>query len=194
MITGEIKNATGADLAKPIADLDPTTEDERQARTLLLKLLAANPNGGQNIRTWASDLILFARTEKDREKTRAAILRLLVDCRSSWAATKLVDSVVKLGATSGDKRRAREVLLVMLVDPKHRPQGALIVQTMARLDPTVSDLIDYQAWTSRPSAELLAAVRRNSVTADWLAALPSLPSLPDPYFSIPLDYTSYPFE
>jgi hypothetical protein len=51
-----------------------------------------------------------------------------------------------------------------------------LVGMLAQLDPTVHDLRTWHAWAVQPTAELLAAVRRNSALAVWLAALPSLSS------------------
>ena len=43
---------------------------------------------------------------------------------------------------------------------------------LARLDPTVHDLRTWRAWAVPPTAELAAAVGRNSALTNWLAALP----------------------
>ena len=48
---------------------------------------------------------------------------------------------------------------------------------LAQLDPTAEDLRTWRALAVRPTAELLAATRRNSALTSWLAALPSLTSL-----------------
>ena len=60
-------------------------------------------------------------------------------------------------------------------DPADSETAEDLIQSVTALDPTVRDLSTWRAWTVQPTAELLAAVRRNSPLSDWLAALPSLP-------------------
>jgi hypothetical protein len=55
--------------------------------------------------------------------------------------------------------------------------SGLMSDALAQLDPTVHDLRTWRAWTAAPTAELLAAVRRNSALAGWVALLPSLSPL-----------------
>jgi hypothetical protein len=51
-------------------------------------------------------------------------------------------------------------------------------RSLAQLDPTVRDLSTWRARVVLPTAELPAAVRRNSALEEWLAFLPSLSPLP----------------
>ena len=67
-------------------------------------------------------------------------------------------------------------LLARQTDP-YAYAAEQLAGVVAQLDPTVHDLRTWRAWAVRPTAELLAAVRRNSALTSWLAALPSLTSL-----------------
>ncbi len=48
---------------------------------------------------------------------------------------------------------------------------------LARLDPTVHDLSGWSTWRVPPTADVLAAARRNSPVSDWVATAASLPGL-----------------
>ena len=74
-------------------------------------------------------------------------------------------------------RQARGALLGLLARETDSWRVARLADGLGPLDPTVHDLITWRAWAVRPTAELLAAVRRNSALANWLAVLPSLTSL-----------------
>jgi hypothetical protein len=55
----------------------------------------------------------------------------------------------------------------------HPAHAGRLIDELAQLDPKANDL---KGWTARkvpPTAELLAAVRRNSKLAAWLSALPA---------------------
>ena len=45
---------------------------------------------------------------------------------------------------------------------------------LTQLDPTADDLSGWPGWAAAPGGYLLAAVRRNSAPAGWLALLRSL--------------------
>ena len=82
-----------------------------------------------------------------------------------------------LDPTAEDKRQARDALLGLLARETDSWVAAGLAGALAQLDPTVHDLRTWRAWAVRPTAELLAAVRRNSALTNWLAVLPSLTSL-----------------
>ena len=85
--------------------------------------------------------------------------------------------LAQLDPTAEDKRQAREALLGLLARETDSGVAERLAGALAQLDPTVHDLRTWRAWAVRPTAELLAAVRRNSALTNWLAALPSLTSL-----------------
>jgi hypothetical protein len=49
-----------------------------------------------------------------------------------------------------------------------------LAKTLAKFSPQPRDLRNRRTWALEPPVELLAAVRRNSTLACWLAALPEL--------------------
>ena len=85
--------------------------------------------------------------------------------------------MVQLAPTAEDQRQAREALLGLLAGQTDGYLAEKLVAEVIQLDPTVPDLSTWRAWAVPPSVKLLAAVRRNSALAAWLAALPSLTSL-----------------
>ena len=85
--------------------------------------------------------------------------------------------MVQLDPTAEDKRQAREALLGLLAGQTDGYVAEELADGVVQLDPTVRDLSTWRAWAVPPTVELLAAVRRNSALAVWLAALPSLTSL-----------------
>jgi hypothetical protein len=92
-------------------------------------------------------------------------------------AVSLAGPLARLDPTAADKRRARDVLLGLLARDTGAPADWLLSDALAQLDPTVHDLRTWRAWTAAPTAELLAAMRRNSALAGWVALLPSLSPL-----------------
>jgi hypothetical protein len=93
------------------------------------------------------------------------------------AAGMLAGGIVQLDPTAADKQQVREALLSLLTRETHGSAAASFFTGIVELDPTVRELSTWHAWAARPTTQLLAAVRRNSACAAWLAALPSLTSL-----------------
>jgi hypothetical protein len=160
-----------------VAELDPTPEGKRQAREMLLRLLDT-PNSD-----WAADALVrgvaqLDPTPEDKQRAREVLLTLLDAQRESSVGASLVDRVAELDPTIGDKQRARAALLRLLASETDSSAAAALVDRMAQLDPAVADLSTWRAWAATPTARLLAAARRNSPLADWLAALPQLTQPP----------------
>jgi hypothetical protein len=103
-----------------------------------------------------------------------ALLRQSTD---SHEAEGLAGALAQLAMTAEDKRQARKALVGLLARETDSQEAEWLVGGLAQLDPTVYDLRTWPAWSAQPTAELLAAVRRNSALTNWLAALPSLTSL-----------------
>ena len=116
-------------------------------------------------------------TAEDKRQARDALLGLLAGETDGGVAERLAGGVAQLDPTAEDKRQARDALLGLLAGETDSEVAEQLVGGVAQLDPTVHDLRTWRAWAVRPTAELLAAVRRNSALTDWLAALPSLTSL-----------------
>ena len=163
-------------LAAALALLDPTAEDKRQAREALIGLLARATDSGTAAQL-AARLALLDPTAEDKRQAREALIGLLARATDSGTAAQLAAGLALLDPTAEDKRQARVALLGLLARETDREAAGRLAGTMAQLDPTVHDLRTWHAWAVQPTAELLAAVRRNSALTDWLAALPSLTSL-----------------
>ena len=119
-------------------------------------------------------------TAEDKRQARGALLELLAHQTNSGRAAWLADALGPLDPTAEDKRQARGALLERLTRETDSERAAKLADGLGPLDPTVHDLRTWRAWAVRPTAELLAAVRRNSALTDWLAVLPSLTSLSGP--------------
>ena len=111
-----------------------------------------------------------------RRQARGALPGLLARETSSGRAV-LAGALCPLDPTAEDKRQARGALLGLLAPETSSRRAADLADKLVQLDLTVHDLRTWRAWAVRPTAELLAAVRRNSALTNWLAVLPSLTSL-----------------
>jgi hypothetical protein len=116
-------------------------------------------------------------TAEDKRQARDTLLGRLARETTSYRAAELADVLGELDPTAEDKRQARDTLLGRLARETTSGMAAALARELVLLDPTVHDLRTWRAWAVRPTAELLAAVRRNSALTSWLAVLPSLTSL-----------------
>ena len=110
-------------------------------------------------------------------QARDALLGRLAPETDSWTAARLAGALGPLATTAEDRRQARDTLLGLLARQTDSMEAAKLAGALGPLDPTVHDLRTWRAWAVQPTAELLAAVCRNSALTSWLAALPSLTSL-----------------
>jgi hypothetical protein len=160
-------------------ELDPTLKGKEHVRKALLKVLAAHADGWMGA-SLVSQMAKLGPTAEEERRVRAAVLRLLAsETDSGWTASALIDTLVTLGPTGDSERQARETVLRLLVSGRGISQAGRLISAMAKLDPTADDLITWPAWEARPDADLLAAARRNSALAAWLAALSPLAPLSD---------------
>ena len=176
LLARETRSDGAERLADGLARLDPTAEDRRQARDALLALLAreTRSDGAERL---ADGLARLDPTAEDRRQARDALLALLARETYDSTVERLAGGLAQLATTAEDKRQARDALLGLLARETDSKVAAKLAGGLAQLDPTVHDLRTWRAWAVRPTAELLAAVRRNSALTGWLAALPSLTSL-----------------
>jgi hypothetical protein len=190
-------------LVAALARLDPTPEDKRQAREALLRLLTsetypwvnlrAGPRTAQTTEVLAAAaevlaaalaevlVIALARldpTPKDKRQARGTLLEQLPRSTSTLGAELLVTALVRLDPTPEDRRQAREALLEGLAHTNEERVANNLADALARLDPAVQDLDTWRTWPTPPTAELLAAVRRDSPVDEWLVALPTFKRLP----------------
>ena len=176
LLARETDSGMAAALAGALGPLDPTAEDRRQARDALLGLLAHQTDSGMAAEL-AGALGPLEPTAEDRRQARDALLGLLAHQTDSKRAAELAGALGPLEPTAEDRRQARDALLGLLAHQTDSERAAALAGALAQLDPTVHDLRTWRAWAVRPTAELLAAVRRNSALTNWLAVLPSLTSL-----------------
>ncbi len=170
----ETSGRVAEQLAGGLTRLDPTAEDKRQARDVLLGLLGRDSRVAEQL---AGGLARLDPTAEDKRQARDVLLALLAHASGSWVAEQLAGGLARLDPTAEDKRQARDVLLGLLARETDSRVAERLAGGLAQLDPTVHDLRTWRAWAVRPTAEVLAAVRRNSALTNWLAALPSLTSL-----------------
>ena len=165
-----------ADLVSAFVLLASTPEGKPWARQGLLELLdvESDPEPAANI---GNELAVLGPTEIEKRKAKNALLELL-DCEYvSAQADALVNAIIQLDPTPEDKGRARGRLLGFLFSGSDSTENEHLVHAMSQLDPSVPDIINHPEWHRNATRELLAAVRRNSTRADWLALLPSLSML-----------------
>ena len=175
LLDGQAEGWTAGYLVGGIARLDPTEQDKWKALHALLGLLDSEADG------WVANelvggVIRLDPTAQDKRKALDALLGLLERQTDSSMVEGLVGGIVQLDPTPEDNRRALDALLGLLHRQVDSSTAEVLVDRMAQLDPTVSDLTTWRDWAVPPTAELLAAARRNSALAAWLTALPSLPA------------------
>ena len=168
-----------------LMQLTVTAQDRRRTRDALLKLLSTAQIWDGGIAGLIETVVQLATTAESKRQARQTLLALLAGQADGWGASELVTGIVQLSPTAQDKRRARKALLTILASPAKGLLAARLVDDLARLDATARDIRAWRAWQALPTAELLAAVRRNSNVATWLAALPHLAPLSAHLFQVP---------
>jgi hypothetical protein len=181
LLGSQTRDSGTRSLVDGVVKLAITAEDKRLAREALLGLLA-----DQQDRDVAAQLAAgIARldvTAKEKAAVWEMLLKLLDASDNASPAGRvvgLVRQVVELATTAQDKQQARDILLGMfarMTSWRGRSAEELMVE-VGELEPTVRDLRIWGDWASSPTTELLAAVRQNTILADWLDALPLMTSL-----------------
>jgi Domain of unknown function (DUF4062)/NACHT domain len=176
LLASQYGGPLAAGLIASVVRLAETAEDQRQTRAALLGLISAAQAGASATAGLVAAVIQLAPAADDMRQVRGTLLDLLAGQADGWTASELVTGVVQLGPTAGDKGQARDALLALLARQDSAPLAARLVDDLAQLDPTAADVSGWRAWAAPPTAELLAAVRRNCDVAAWLAILPRLPA------------------
>jgi NACHT domain len=175
-------------LAWAMEELDWTAEEKVKARERLLALVDRTWINRRELQQFAPSLVRFV-TPGDDKRQIETLIAFLADAGGFAAARGVTEAMVQLATTTQQKREIREMLAGQLSRGKDRdlpsnflgsPRTDRLVKALIRLDPTVQNLSSWRTWPVTPPDELLAAARRNSTLADWLAALASLPPLPSP--------------
>jgi hypothetical protein len=158
-----------------IARLAVTARDKRETSGALLRMLPAASDDPCKMAVLVRAVVQLAVTAESQRRVRKVVLGTLAGA-PGWSAVELVDGLIQLRPERKDKAQARRAILAELTSTAGWPLAARLVDALSRLDPGVADLASWRTWEAPPSAELLAAARRNTRLAEWLAALPSLPS------------------
>lgn len=176
-------------LAGALAQLDPAPGDKRQAcRTLIGLLRGEAASSAAEVMAGLSRL--DATPDDMRQAREAAREALLMEIGSGPRATVYeggrprrpphgtvaneVKAVLQVASTPDDRRQALDGLLGLVAHETDSHVAAELIDGATKLDPTARDLSAWPIWAAPPTAELLAAARRNSSLDDWLAVLPSL--------------------
>jgi NACHT domain len=167
----QVRGTATARILRGLTLLDFTEDDKLQVRTRLLE-----KTDTKSIVREAELFAQFAFTDHDKRQLRAALLAALPEQISGAAIARVLRGLISLDTTREDKRQVRNVLITMLPNSDDRTAKRL-VDGLARLEPTVSDLDNWRTWEVPPTVDLLAAVRRNSGVPAWLATLPLLAGL-----------------
>jgi hypothetical protein len=160
-----------------VKGLDPTEQERTQLREALLRLAACSWTYSElpELLEVAAGL---AETAQDRGQVLEALLGLLAAPGNSGTAETLAGLATGLAETAQERAQVREALLRRLAAPGNPRMADPLAPTITSLRPIAWDLVNWQTPSSLPTVRLLAAVRKNSVLADWLAVLPSFSSLP----------------
>jgi hypothetical protein len=155
--------STAAVLAAGLAQLDPTTEDKRQARQVLLALLADRADS-RAVEGLAAGLAQLDPTAEDKRRVREVLLALLADRADVWNAERLAAALTQWDPTAEDKCQARQVLLALLASQPGYWDAERLAAGLTRLDPTTGDKRQARQvllglmpdWTDAKTAALLA--------------------------------------
>jgi hypothetical protein len=168
-------------LADGIAMLDPDAHDKHCAVDAIIPLLSRYHSTGQT--ALAEMIALLAPDALDTHRAIDALIPLLTD---RGIASDLARTIARLDLDTYDRHRTIDALLPLLTsqnkvlsfDREHDLRHAHeLANAIASLGPTVRDMSGWHTWAVHPSAELLAAARRNSSIDEWIAALHSFTSL-----------------
>lgn len=105
------------ELTDAVVEFAVTGEDKRQARKILLGLLAqaGDRPGGDRLAIWlAPGVARLDPTAEEKHQARQALLRLLAHADNGWVAQHLALAVAGLDPTTEEKHKAREALLGLL--------------------------------------------------------------------------------
>jgi hypothetical protein len=178
LLAHQTYGSLAAGLLDRVVQLAAMAEDKHHARDALLGMLGTGQVSGYEAAGLIGGIVQLATTaEEEKRQAREALLGLLPSQTDGWVTAELINGVVQLGPTAEDKRYGRDELLGMLARETDGSLAARLVDGVIQLDPTVGDLSTWRIWQAPPTIELLAATRRNSALADWLAVLPSLAPL-----------------
>ncbi|MGH3158337.1 MAG: hypothetical protein ACRDNF_17435, partial [Streptosporangiaceae bacterium] len=170
-------------LARIIAALNPTAEDQFRVRELLFNLLD-NRHDATGACSLTHALAELDPSAEERARARRILLNLLGHERRAYYASDLATAVIRLDPTAEERVRARKILLKL-----HNRDSWSLAREIVALGVTVADLTGSTRWPLREHSVsyespggctmsgqtlILIAVRRNSELSAWISALPVL--------------------
>jgi hypothetical protein len=162
-------------LIETIVSFAGTEETKPQTRAALLHLLARESRA-RLVKKLACAVGSLNPTDADRSKARKKLLSAL-SAERGWYAADLALAVTQLDPSA--EHRARAALIRQLEQESREEAAQALMKALGRLRPTIRDLTGVGAWAAPPSSELLAQIRHNSSTAEWLAGSAAFP-IPNP--------------
>jgi hypothetical protein len=154
-----------------LIQLGPTAEEQRQACTVLLKLLARATRAKRCLPAarLAGLLAKLNPTDEEKQHAREVLLQTLSSKVSQWNARALFDSFVQL-VPADDRPTGCRALLALLPDQTDGWVAAALAGALAFLDPTSDD----QRLAREEIHRLLADQTQSSVAAALAGALADL--------------------
>jgi NACHT domain len=113
-------------------------------------------------------------TAAERGHARSALLRLLAQTTTSWAARELASAISQLGPTRDEQIRVREALVTLLAEESRGEDARMLTDAVARSAATAEDqerireaflAILARTTSGEKAQDLVAAIARFTVTA-----------------------------
>lgn len=170
-------------LALKMVTFDPSDDERRRARNMLLRMLGhGSPIGLLDVVVYG--IVALAVSDDDRRATRLAFLDLLTSQASEAVASVLAHGVIGLDPTAEEKRRVLGVLLKLMNRKTSSRLAVALSGPLDRLNPTTEQagqvrdvllsMLDAEA-DGAAAAELASALTRlNPTTEDRVRARASL--------------------
>ena len=130
------------ELIEAVAALEPTADEQAQARRVLLALLRDQTRPGM-ARTLADTIAALEPTAEEQAQARRVLLALLRDQTDPGTARTLADTITALEPTAEEQAQARRVLLALL-GLAARARHIVRHGISARTDPRLA-----QSWRTR---------------------------------------------
>ena len=175
---GSITSQRQADESTGLTDdlrrLAVIPEERARAHQATLTMFSHVDGHNPRVLTFVVALTELSATADERANTRRALIGALASGTGSWAVQVIMDSLFRLGMTDSEQVELKAILIRMFAQMPYRLEAESLAREIIRLNPTLDDLRGSADWPCKPTDGLLAAVRRNTPLAAWLAALPEI--------------------
>ncbi|MGH7868845.1 MAG: hypothetical protein ACREP9_14740, partial [Candidatus Dormibacteraceae bacterium] len=172
-LTTAVTAGAALSLVDCLTQLDPTDEEKRQARNALLTGLIADTSEKWASYALADRFFKLDLTPEEKRQARRTLLMQLITETDTPTACRIVDAIAQLDPTAEEKQKSIGILTTLL-STCHFVERDHIASSIIQLKPTIHDLSAWPREAGQPSSALLAAARRNSPLASWLAGMPIL--------------------